>query len=187
MKLQIFFCLVALISIRPSHAQNPAVFTKKAIDKKYELRSEVSYVINGKLYSPHERVRIDSALGSYPGEHLIEVSKVRGMNGYKNHEVVMITFAYKQSAKQISDVLETLKGKFPDKYSGPSPKILPQPRNPVLWINNENIHFSKTKETMEKLKAEDIYFIDYKKEPVSPAIYGQNGRNGLVRIWTDRN
>ena len=167
-------------------AQNPSDFTKKAIDKKYELKSDVSYVINGILYSPHERARIDSALGSYPGEHLIEASKVRGMNGYKNHEIVMITFAYKQSVKQISSVLESLRGKFPDQYAGYSSKMPAQPKNPVLWINNENIHYAKAKLELEKLKVHDIYFIDYKKDPVIVAGYGQHGRNGLVRIWLNK-
>jgi hypothetical protein len=175
-----------LICTGSSRAQNPAVFTKKATDKKYELKSDVAYVVNGILYQPHERVRIDSALAAYPGEHLIEASKVRGMNGYKNHEVMVITFAYRQSARYIAGVLELLKGKFPDQYSGPSPKMPVQPKNPVVWINNENIHFSKAKAEIEKLKAEDIYFIDYKKDPVNATGYGQHGKNGLVRVWTKK-
>lgn len=175
--------LLFFLSIQISNAQR---FDKKAFDKKYELKNDVAYVINGVLYQPRERARIDSALGSYPIEHLVEVSKVSGMNGYKNNELVIISFAYKQSARQISKALEDIKGKFSDRYAGSELPASAYLKNPVLWIDNENIPQAKARQAIEKLKPDEIYFIDYKKDQISAARYGQNAKNGLVRVWTSK-
>jgi hypothetical protein len=183
MKIHLIVLFFLCVSIQVSNAQR---FDKKAFDKKYELKNDVAYVINGVLYQPRERARIDSALGAYPIEHLVEVSKVSGMNGYKNNEIVIISFAYKQSARQIFKALEAIKDKFSDRYAGSELSASAYLKNPVLWIDNENIPQAKARQAIEKLKPDDIYFIDYKKDQINAARYGQNAKNGLVRVWTSK-
>lgn len=166
MKIVLF---ILLVSAGISNAQR---FDKKAFDKKYELKNDVVYVINGILYQPGDKTGVDSALGAYPVEHLVEVTQVKGMNGYKNREVVMVSFAYQQSEKQLVKSLETLKSRFSAAT-----------KNPVLWIDNENIPAHKTRQMIGNLKPTDIYFIDDRKDQVTMARYGPNG---LVRVWTNK-
>lgn len=162
---------------------NAQRFDKKAFDKKYDLKSDVAYVINGVPYQPGERARIDSALGLYPIEHLVEVSKVSGMNGYKNKEVIIISFAFKQSAKQIQKSLEGIREKFTDIYPVSSQAAH---RNPALWIDNESIAPEKARQVLDKLKVADIYFIDFRKDQVTTTRSTKNAGNGLVRVWMNK-
>lgn len=159
---------------------------RKTIDEKLGVKDKenVVYVVNG---VPYEQSELDSVLNSYPSKHLVELTKIKNEGNLilcTNNEIVLMVFAYQQTRKEIKKRLNKLKNKFPDKYSGYSQHVLTNSKNPVLYINNNPIHHTEAKEKFENLTVSEIFYIDYKSEPQIPEVYGQNAKNGLVRIWT---
>ena len=183
MKIQTSITLLLLVFTQIANGQK---LDQKTIDQKLDLQNKenVLYVVNG---VPCERSELDSVLNTYSDELLVELMKVKNLGDFPHmtsKEVVLILFAYQQKKKEIRKTLRNLKTKFPDKYPNASQAILLDSKNPVLYIDNQQIHHTEAKEKFEKLKVADIYYIDFKNEPQNPEHYGPNAKNGLVRIWT---
>lgn len=157
----------------------------KTIKEKLELKNEKFIIINGVPYDLIATKEIDSVLNSFSNENLVELTKIKndGQFAHWNSDVAIVLFTYQQKEKYIKRILKELKREFPDKYLGYSQDVLTDSKNPVLFINDKCIHHTEAKSRIEKLKLKDIHYIDYKKDSVGAAAYGQNGKNGLVRIW----
>lgn len=181
--------LTTFLTLVLSQVVNGQKLDQKTIDEKLGLKDKenVVYVVNG---FPYGRVKLDSVLSSHPSGHLVELTKINNdgklILGTAN-EVVLIVFAYQQKRKEIRKILKGLKNKFQDKYVGLSQHILNDAKNPVLYIDNNQVHHARAKEKFEHLKVGDIYYIDYKSEGQAPELYGQNAKNGLVRVWVKNN
>jgi hypothetical protein len=157
----------------------------KTIKEKLELKDEKLIIINGIPYNLTETKEIDSVLNSFSNENLVELTKIKndGKFAHWNNDVAIVLFTYQQKEKDIKRILKDLENKFPDKYLGYSQHILTDSKSPVLFINDKSIHHTEAKRKIEKLKLKDIHYINYRKDSVSAELYGQNGKNGLVRIW----
>ena len=177
---------ITLLLLVFTQIANGQKLDQKTIDQKLDLQNKdnVLYVVNG---IPCERSELDSVLNIYPEELLVELMKVKNLGDFPHmtsKEVVLVLFAYQQKKKEIRKTLRNLKTKFPDKYPNASQAILLDSKNPVLYIDNQQIHHTEAKEKFDELKVADIYYIDFKNEPQNPEHYGPNAKNGLVRIWT---
>lgn len=183
MKRLTFITILLLLLIQVLNAQQ---LDKKTIDKKLDLKNDAVYILNGIPFDQKDSVKFDSILNTYPLEHLVELTKLRSDNGMircANNNVAIVYFATQQTKKEISKILKELKLKFPDKYWGFSQDILSDSKNPVLIVDNKVVHHTEAKEKIENLNKNEIYFIEYKAEPQDSEYYGQNAKNGLVRIW----
>lgn len=163
----------------------------KKIDTAGNLaKGQVQYIINGIPFSRTDSLRLDSALLSYTLHHLISLEVLTAANlqlAHSNSPVVLIRFAYQQPGKEKKAIWRKAAGAFSDQYVSFSQHIFTNAKDPVLYINNEKIHHTATRDSIRSLSARSIYYIEYKPEPVSPELYGQNAKNGLVRIWTGKN
>jgi hypothetical protein len=160
---------------------------KSIIDKKLELQGDAVYVVNGLPYEQKDSLKLNSVLKSFSLDHLVELTKLKNDGGIvrcTSKDIAIVYFATQQTNKEINNKLKIVKDKFPDKYFGYSQHILTDSKNPVLIIDNKTVHHTEAKEIIEKIKTNDIFFIDFKTEPQSSEFYGQNAKNGLVRIWT---
>lgn len=167
---------------------------KKAIDERVKLIDTTTdksqnrlYVINGILLTEQETNKLDSILKSYDPKHLVDVNLVtcRQMNlPHCNGDIVIILFAYNQKNKTKRHLLKKVRQSFTDNYVSFSQHIFSDGKDPVLYIDNKLIHHTEAKKKIKLLKLKGVYYIDFNDKPVSELHYGQNAKNGLVRIWT---
>jgi hypothetical protein len=101
-----------------------------------------------------------------------------------NGDIVIILFAYNQKNKTKRHLLKKVRHSFTDNYVSFSQHIFTIAKDPVLYIDNKLIHHTETKGRINQLKLNGVYYIDFNDKPVSELYYGQNAKNGLVRIWT---
>jgi len=156
-----------------------------------QLTEHTLYLINGIPFDRSDSLRLDSALLSYPIRYLINIDflTTAGLNRdhHSNRPLVSIRFAYQQPDKEKNSIWKKAARAFSDRYVSFSQHIFTHAKDPVLYINNKKIHHTATRDSIQSLSAGSIYYIEYKPEPVSPELYGQNAKNGLVRIWTSKN
>ncbi|THD33078.1 hypothetical protein [uncultured Flavobacterium sp.] len=160
---------------------------KASLDNSLSLKSDGIYVVNGVPYGQNDSIKLDSVLQSYPKEYIVDIIKLRHDGGIvrcKNNDVAIILFAYQQDKKEIMKKVKILKTKFTDTYFGYSQHILTNSKNPILYIDNQLVYPTEATNAIKKLKSDKIYYIDIKDEPQNTELYGQNAKNGLVRIWT---
>ena len=160
---------------------------KSIIDKKLELQEDAVYIVNGLSYEQKDSLKLNSVLKSFSLDHLVDLTKLKNDGSIvrcTSNDIAIVYFATQQAKKEINKRLKIVKNKFPDKYFGHSQHILTDSKNPVLIINNKTVHHAEAKELIEKIKTNDIFFIDFKAEPQPAELYGQNSKNGIVRIWT---
>jgi hypothetical protein len=170
------------------------IVDKKAIDDRVKLIDTTTdksqtrlYVINGIPFTEQDNIKIDSTLKSYDAKYLVDVNFVtcRQMNlPHCNGDIVIILFAYNQKNKTKRHLLKKVGQSFVDNYVSFSQHIFTDAKDPVLYIDNKLIHHTETKEKIKSLKLNGVYYIDFNEKPVSELHYGQNAKNGLVRIWT---
>lgn len=79
--------------------------------------------------------------------------------------------------------LEAVKNRFIDQYEFRSQHIMTNSKDPVLYVDGNKIHHAEAMKEVTELKAKEIQFIvSVNHAPTS--YYGQNAKNGLVRIYT---
>lgn len=167
---------------------------KRAIDDRVKLidttkdKSQTRlYVINGIPFNEQDSTKIDSTLKLYDAKYLVDVNFVtcQQMNfPHCNGDIVIILFAYNQKSKTKRHLMKKVRQSFTDNYVSFSQHIFSDAKDPVLFIDNKLIHHTEIKEKIKLLKLTRVYFIDFNDKPVSELHYGQNAKNGLVRIWT---
>lgn len=170
------------------------VVDKIFIDEKVKLLDTAGvksptrlYIINGIAFNQQDSIEIDSTLQSYDPKYLVEVSFVtcRQMNlPHCNSDIVLVLFAYNQKDKTKRHLLRKIRHSFTDSYISFSQHIFNDAKNPVLYIDNKLIYHTEAKEKVKLLKLKSVYYIDFNDKPVSELRYGQNAKNGLVKIWT---
>ncbi|MCM5530255.1 hypothetical protein [Parasegetibacter sp. NRK P23] len=182
-----FFLCAALNSLK---AQK---FDKKLLDEKVTLIDsafrfrQTMYVINGIPFSATDSIKIDSALQANGLKYLvsIDILKEEARNSmHSNNDVVLVTFAYNQKLKRKRELLKNVRNSFVDNYVSFSQHIFTDAKDPVLYIDNVLIHHTEAKEKLKALTLKSIYHIDYKDKKVAAEHYGQNAKNGHIRIWT---
>ena len=159
----------------------------KVSDTSSNERQARLYIINGTLFNESDSIKIDSALNSYSLQYLVDIDFVTCQQMNFPHcfnDIILITIAYDQKGKVKRQLLRKVNSRFVDNYVSFSQHIFTDGKDPVLYINNELIHHSEAKERIQALTSKNVYYIHYNDKPVSPEYYGQNAKNGLVRIWT---
>ena len=180
----LFLITIILIFLQVSQAQT---LDKKIIDEKLALKKNAFYVVNGLPYEQNDSIKLNLVLESYSINHIVELTKLNEEGSivrHTNSDIAIIYFATQQPRKVIKRKLNEIENRFPDTYYGFSQHILADSKNPVLIVDNKAIHHTEAKKVIENLRTKDVFFIDYKSEPQASEFYGQNAKNGLVRIWT---
>lgn len=147
----------------------------------------IVYLINGVVFNTNDSLKIDSALLSYPIRHFMGVDFLTSRAtdwAFGNNPVIIVRFAHQQARKAKQRIWKKVKPAFRDKYVSFSQHIAANAKDPVLYIDNKSIHPTEAGEKLKALSAKRIYYIEYNDQPQPQTIYGQNAKNGLVRIWT---
>jgi hypothetical protein len=170
------------------------IVDKRAIDDRLEdIETSIDksktrlYIINGIPFQGIDSTRIDSVLRSYDLRYLIDLRLVSCQQvnfPHCNDDIVLILFAFNQNSKTRRRLLKRVRERFTDNYVSYSQHIFSDSKDPVLYIDNKLIHHTETKGKLNSLKLKRVYFISYHDKPVSDIYYGQNAKNGLVRVWT---
>lgn len=186
--------LLTILLLATSIYSYSQIVDKRAIDDRVKLidttkdKSQTRlYVINGIPFDEQDSIKIDSTLKSYDPKYLVDVNFVtcRQMNlPHCNGDIVIVLFAYNQKNKTKRHLLKKVRQSFTDNYVSFSQHIFIDAKDPVLYIDNKLIHHTETKEKIKSLRFNRVYYIDFNDKPVSELHYGQNAKNGLVRIWT---
>ncbi len=96
--------------------------------------------------------------------------------------IVLILNLNKVNLKARKKSLESVQNKFKDQYDFRSHHIMTNSEDPVLYINEDKINHAIASKKVNELRAKEIKLIVFVNHaPIT--YYGQNARNGLVRIW----
>jgi len=191
---------VALILLLPFHFVRGQALTRKYVENwvaKFNPKAKgqpiTLYVVNGQYFSLDISAKRDSVLRQLDSAlHKLLCSDVAFIYGVSTDEVTfaevpgkvaaMVVTKGKQSKKDKDQLLK----KAIDKYD-PTELYLRDDRNskdPVLFINDKEVHFSQCRKELLKIKSSAIYAIAVYEQPVPPEYYGENAKNGLIEIWT---
>lgn len=100
--------------------------------------------------------------------------------------IVLIQNIQKANLKQRKRELESAQNRFKDQCDIRSHHIMADSKDPVLYIDDNEIRHAEAMKKINALSAKEIQFVVAINH--APIIYyGQNARNGLVRIWTINN
>lgn len=160
----------------------------KKIDTANKFREEGTlYVINGIPFTEADSTKLDSTLQSFNLKLLVSLDFLTCAASNIipcNKTVVLVTFAYNQKIKKKRPLWKKVRHAFNDSYVSFSQHIFNDAKDPVLYIDNELIHHTEARKRVKALSLKTIYYIDYTDKPVPLEHYGQNAKNGLIRIWT---
>ncbi len=156
-------------------------FDKRLLDEKVKLIDtafrfkQTTYIINGIPFFEADSIKIDSALQANGLKYLISIGTLDKTTRnliHNDNDIVLVAFAYRQKTKRKRELFKKVKQSFEDA------------KGPVLYIDNILIHYTEAKRKIKALTLKSIYYIDYNSKPVSAESYGENAKNGLVKIWT---
>lgn len=188
--LLVSFLFLTLCSLKAQQFDKKLLDEKvKQIDSTYKFR-ETLYIIDGVLYENFDSTKIDSTLSSHGLKYLLnidilkEAAAVNLISCRPIRDVVLVVFAHRQESKKKRTIFKRVIQAFTDNYISFSQHIPLDSKDPVLYIDNVLINHAEAKEKVKGLTVKSIYHIDYNDKAVSPELYGQNAKNGIVRIWT---
>ena len=158
----------------------------KTIDITYEPDSVIAYWIDSDPYYTYDSAKLNNRLRQIGVNRLksIYYSKYKMDNYVPGKGTIYIHTIEKQRTEDIKRWLTSAKKLFVDKYISFSQHIFTNSKDPVLYIDNRGIHHTEVQEALNKLSPKDIYDISVSSLPVPVSMYGQNAKNGLVKIWT---
>jgi len=155
-------------------------------DTTYRPMPNMLYVIDGVPYvKPDDELA--AALSKIATERVMDIvfSKSAPTDCYGGDYVIINTFG-KQTTPTKTKYLQMAKMAFKDKYHGFSQHILPTSQDPVLFLNDRPVHHTECSEVLKKLKIRDIKDMSVYLWPFSQAYLGQNAKNGVVKIWQQK-
>lgn len=147
---------------------------------------EPLFVINGIPFSYSDSLKLDVELKRIDKNKISEITilKNEGKISHQRNDVIIIQYAFKLSKKVIKEKLIEIKTKFTDKYHGFSQHIYTDAKDPVLYFNENKIHYTEIKKTLNDLKVNNIGYVYFSQSSQSEEFHGQNAKNGIVIIWT---
>ena len=179
---RLLVALVVLTFIQISYGQN---LNKPFIDKSLSLGKNVKYVINGLVYEQEDSIKLNSILHPFSESDIVDITILKSTSDVifcRNYDdIVLIRLVYQLKNKQIKDKLKEIKKLFVkmdyNNRNSTTTKI------PMLYIDNQLIPNNEIKNKLKELKSKNICYIDIQKESKDDKNYGDNAKNGLVRIW----
>jgi len=99
-----------------------------------------------------------------------------------NTLTIIIGITPKLKKDERAEKLNEMRAKFTDEFITPQ-NLFPNPKDPILIVDNQLIKVKAAKETLMIINPKDIRYIQYVNH-TSFALYGQNAKNGAVTIWT---
>ena len=180
--------ILTLLVVAQAHINSQAQdLSHKYLFNQFEIEDgkKFLYVVNGVSY---DTLSVDSVLSTFSSNLLVSITKINQLSNpifcNRNSEVVLIVFAVQQPSRVINNKVKKAKKTFKDNYYGFSNHILNNSKDPVLIIDNKQIHHTEVKSKLKNLRVYDIFYIDHLTEPQAAENYGQNADNGVIRIWT---
>ncbi|MGZ8545203.1 MAG: hypothetical protein ACXWV0_07890 [Flavisolibacter sp.] len=160
----------------------------KLADSTFDADAVVKYSIDREVYYSTDSAKLNNRLRQISTDRLkvIFFSKYKTDNYVPGKGTIYVHSIQQLKTSDIKAWLDDAKLSFKDNYYTFSNPVLIDAKDPVLIIDNKNIHHAVVKEYLDRLKPEDIYDISVGITPVPASIHGQNAKNGLVQIWTKK-
>jgi len=179
-KIAILLICFSRIKINAQDVNRQNLITQLKADK------ESLFVINGLAFFISDTLKLDEELSKIETSKIseIEILKNDGKLAHQRNDVIVIQYATELEQKLIKKILKQIKPKFKEEYLGFSQHILSNAKDPVLYLNGNNIHHTETKKVITNLKRNKIGYIYHSKSAQSRECHGQNATNGVVIIWT---
>ena len=160
---------------------------RKDLISKLKADNESLFVINGFAYPNSDSLKLDEELNKIDKTKLSEITilKNEGRISHQRNDVIIINYATKLQQKVINEKFKETKLKFKDEYFGFSQHIKSDAQDPVLYVNGNKIHYTEPKETLNRLKSNEIAYVYLSQTKQSEEYHGQNAKNGIVIVWTN--
>lgn len=153
-------------------------------DTAYRSASAIYYLVDGELYSKPS-TELVAALSKISTDRVMDIlmSKRIPMDCWGQDYVIVTSFGTQKRKTKVK-CLKLAKSAFKDIYKGISQHIPVDSKDPVLYINDRPVPHNECNNIVKKLKIGDIKNISTYLWPFSESYWGQNAKNGIVRIWT---
>jgi len=160
----------------------------KAADSTFAVDSVITYKIDRQSFYTYDTASLNARLRLITVDRLASIfySKYKTDNYVPGKGTIYISTIKEQSTEIIESWLPNAKGLFVDNYVSFSQHIFIDAKDPVLLIDNKQVHHTEVREALNKLDPKDIYDISVNPSPAPAFMYGQNAKNGLVQIWTKK-
>jgi hypothetical protein len=114
----------------------------------------------------------------------IRYSKMKTDNYVPGRGSIFVMTVQKMDPQDVEDWMKEARKLYVDKYRSYSQHIVTDSKDPVLVIDGQAVSATIAKSALDKIEPKEIYDISVNGTPVPNSIFGQNGKNGLVQIWT---
>jgi hypothetical protein len=147
---------------------------------------ESNFVINGLAYFISDTSKLDEVLSKIETSKISEIAVLKndGKISHQRKDVIIIQYATQLEKKIIKAKFKEIKPKFKDEYLSFSQHVFSNAKDPILYLNGNKIHHTKTTKAIASLKRHEIGYIYLSDSAQSEEYHGQNAINGIVIIWT---
>jgi len=152
------------------------------------LKENSTVFLNGEIFAVADSLKLDNNLKNLDRKLIVAIIPIKseGQIGCADNDLIFIEYAVELPRTLIRNRIDEMQSLFNDKYFGFSGHILTNSKDPVLYINNRNIHHTEVKAAIKSLDKNEIAYINIKTNPQNQELYGENGKNGIVVIWTEK-
>ncbi len=153
------------------------------------IKDVTAYVVDGSLYLPQDSLKLNQGLvawnnETFAGIDYLKIDKLPTAHNFGKY-AVLITSKREITKKQKREFLRIARSKF--RFNNLKSSHIPaDSSDPVLIINDKQVFHAECYDELEKIRIRDIDFIHIAHSSVPSEYYGQNAKNGLVKIWTKK-
>ncbi len=161
----------------------------KASDSSAQIDAVVVYRVDQKEFYSYDTTTLNNELRKITIDRIASIvySDAKKSGNTPGKGTIDITTLKSQSLKELESAMREAEKSFKDKYNSFSQHIYSNAKDPVLIIDNELIHYAQVREELKKINLNDVFAIVVTTNFPVPYIYfGQNSKNGMVRIWTKK-
>jgi hypothetical protein len=183
------FTILFLLFFTETHGQgtDKAFVDKflKLCDDKIEVDSVKAYYVDRQYFT--DTAKINARLRTIPPSKIKSIwySKLKTDDYVPGRGSIYVMTIQKMDTKDVVGWMKEARKLYVDKYASYSQHILTDSKDPVLVIDGQAVSATIAKSALDKIDPKEIYDISVNGFfPVPTSIFGQNGKNGLVQIWT---
>ena len=160
----------------------------ESINKRLSLDRKALYVINGMAYSQSDSLKLDSALKSYPSEHLLSVTMLKSdtlrlIQCSPPKDIAILYFATQQTKKEIHKRLHMIRRKT-HKSTPQYVDTMMRPKGYSLQLNGKKVGENEVWSIVKSLKADKIYAIHDMDHPAEKNFKIRKYKLQNIVVWT---
>ena len=162
------------------------VYTRNSLIEQFKFKGNAFVIIEEKMYCQPDSIELNNRLKRINPEIIVGITGINNQEQteHTKNDVIIIEYPRKLSKKILKNRFKELENLFTDEYISFSQNRRENSKDLVLYFNNKKIHHTETKGIIDTLNLGSIDYIYISKDSQNQELHGENGKNGVVVIWT---